>query len=451
MQRRNTPGLSAQIKELLIQRGLEARARAATKTLAAAAATAESAPADLERYCRFDLHPGYQQLRIITAGAAQLGIASPFFRPHESVAGARTRIGGREYLNFSSYNYLGLNGHPAVSSAAKAAIDQYGTSVSASRAVSGERPVHRDLEKELARIYGTDDAVVFVSGHATNVTTIGHLFGPRDLVLHDELIHNSTLQGIQLAGAHRRPFPHNDWAALDDILARQRSEFERVLIVLEGIYSMDGDYPELPRFIEVKRRHRALLMVDEAHSFGVMGANGLGIREHFALSGDAVDIWMGTLSKALAGCGGYIAGATALVEHLKFLAPGFLYSVGMAPPVAAAAHAALQCLQEQPERSQTLRARGALFLELARTAGIDTGTSAGISVIPAIVGSSIRAVRVSDALFTRGINVQPILYPAVPEKQARLRFFMCCEHSESDIRTAVAALAAEMLNQRVIV
>jgi len=448
MQRKSTPGLSAQIKELLIQRGLEARSRAATQTLAAAAATAESDPADFERYCRFERHPGYQQLRIITAGAAQLGIASPFFKPHEGIAGARTRIGGREYLNFSSYNYLGLNGHPAVSAAAKAAIDRYGTSVSASRAVSGERPVHRDLEKALARIYGTDDAVVFVSGHATNVTTIGYLFGPRDLVLHDELIHNSTLQGIQLAGAHRLPFPHNDWAALDDLLTRQRREFERVLIVLEGIYSMDGDYPELPRFIEVKRRHRALLMVDEAHSFGVMGPNGLGIREHFALSGDAVDIWMGTLSKTLAGCGGYIAGTSALVEHLKFLAPGFLYSVGMAPPVAAAALAALECLKQHPERPQALRERGALFLELARAAGIDTGTSAGISVIPAIVGSSIRAVRVSDALFTRGINVQPILYPAVPEKQARLRFFMCCEHSESDIRTAVAALAAEMVNQR---
>jgi 8-amino-7-oxononanoate synthase len=286
--------------------------------------------------------------------------------------------------------------------------------------------------------------VVFVSGHATNVTAIGHLFGPRDLILHDALIHNSTLQGVQLAGARRLPFPHNDWAALDALLTQERRKFERVLIVVEGIYSMDGDFPELPRFVDIKRRHKAFLMIDEAHSFGVMGATGLGIREHYSLAGDAVDIWMGTLSKTLAGCGGYIAGTTALVEHLKFLAPGFLYSVGMAPPLAAASLAALEHLRSDPSRVATLRARGALFLKLAQAAGVDTGTSAGISVIPAIVGSSTRAARLSAALFARGINVQPILYPAVPEKLARLRFFMSCEHSEADIRTAVGALAAEL-------
>ena len=214
--------------------------------------------------------------------------------------------------------------------------------------------------------------------------------------------------------------------------------------MIEGIYSMDGDFPELPRFIDIKRRHKAFLMIDEAHSFGVMGATGLGIREHFGLQGGDVDIWMGTLSKALAGCGGYIAGETALVEHLKFLAPGFLYSVGMAPPVAAASLAALECLRREPERAAALRERGAMFLQLARESGINTGTSAGLAVIPAIVGSSMRAARVSAALFERGINVQPILHPAVPEKLARLRFFMSCEHSEADIREAVGALASEL-------
>ncbi len=443
MQRKTSPGLTGALKEQLIRRGLEARLRKATEAPRTSLPLNEPGGAAADRYCRFDLHPGYQQLRIIAEGAAQLGITSPFFKPHEGIAGARTRIGEREYLNFSSYNYLGLNGHPAVAAAAKAAIDRYGTSVSASRAVSGERSVHRELEQALARVYDTDAAVVFVSGHATNVTTIGCLFGPRDLVLHDELIHNSSLQGIQLAGAHRLAFAHNDWGALNDVLARRRGEFERVLVVVEGIYSMDGDYPDLPRFIDVKRRHRALLMVDEAHSFGVMGKRGLGVREHFGLAGGDVDIWMGTLSKALAGCGGYIAGCTALVEHLKFLAPGFLYSVGMSPPVTAAALAALEQLLEHPERPQTLRERGALFLELARAAGVNTGLSAGISVIPAIVGSSIRAARLAEALFARGINVQPVFYPAVAEKQARLRFFMNSEHSEADIRTAVAALAAQ--------
>ena len=399
-----------------------------------------------EQHYRFHLHPGYQQIRIISEGATRLGIESPFFMLHEGIAGATTRIDGREYINYASYNYLGLSGHPNIAAAAKEAIDRYGTSVSASRLVSGERPVHRQLEQAIARVYDVDDAITFVSGHATNVTTIGHLFAPQDLILHDELIHNSVVQGITLSGARRLPFPHNDWSALDAILSQQRHHFQRVLIVLEGIYSMDGDYPELPRFVDLKKRYRAFLMVDEAHSFGVMGRTGLGIREHFGLPGADVDIWMGTLSKALAGCGGYVAGESALVEHLKFLAPGFLYSVGMPPPTAAASLAALQCLQGEPERVATLQERGRLFLAQARAAGVDTGSSAGFAVIPALTGSSIKAARLASALFERGINVQPILYPAVPEKSARLRFFISCQHTEAQIRQTVATLA-EALGQ----
>ena len=283
-----------------------------------------------------------------------------------------------------------------------------------------------------------------VSGHATNVTVIGHLFGPRDLVLHDALIHNSTVQGIQLAGAKRLAFAHNDIDSLDALLAQHRRHYQRVLVVVEGLYSMEGDFPDLRRLVEVKRRHRALLMVDEAHSFGVMGATGMGLREHFGLAGGDVDLWMGTLSKALAGCGGFIAGEAALVENLKFLAPGFLYSVGMAPPLAAAALAALEQLRAEPWRARGLQANGALFLAEARAAGIDTGSSAGIAVVPAIAGGSLRAVRLSEALFARGINVQPILYPAVPEKAARLRFFISHDHTEKHIRDAVRALAEEL-------
>ena len=446
--RKGLPGLTAQIKDRLIQQALERRLRQAAqdsdlKPPTGAALAAESTP---EQHWRFDLHPGYQQLRIITEGAARLEIDSPFFMLHEGIAGACTRIGGREYINFASYNYLGLSGHAEVCEAAKQAIDRFGTSVSASRLVAGERSVHRELEQAIAAAYGSQSAVTFVSGHATNVTTIGYLFGARDLIVHDELVHNSVLQGISLAGARRLPFSHNDWAALDSLLAEQRAHFQRVLIVLEGIYSMDGDYPDLPRFIDIKRKYRAFLMIDEAHSFGVMGNSGLGIREHFGVDSSDVDIWMGTLSKALAGCGGYVAGESALVEHLRYLAPGFLYSVGMPPPVAAASLAALRCLQREPQRVRTLQARGQLFLRLAQAAGVDTGTSAGLAVIPAITGGSARAARLAAALFARGIHVQPIVYPAVPEKAARLRFFVSCEHSEEEVRETVSALAEELQN-----
>jgi 8-amino-7-oxononanoate synthase len=445
MPARHLRGLSAQIKDKLIQKTLERRLQQLT-----------DAPPDHlfkrhtdsqlqvpEAHYRFSLHPGYQQIRIINDGAERLGLKSPFFKQHQGVAGATTCIDGRELVNFGSYNYLGFSGDADVSNAAKAAIDRYGTTVSASRIVSGERPLHRQLERALADLYEVDDAIVFVSGHATNVTTIGHLFGPKDLVVHDALIHNSTLQGTQLSGAKRLPFPHNDWAALDALLLEQRQDFERVLIVIEGIYSMDGDFPDLPKFIEIKRRHHAFLMVDEAHSLGVMGLTGRGIREHFGVAGKDVDIWMGTLSKALAGCGGYIAGETALVEHLKFMAPGFLYSVGMSPPLAAASLAALQKLLLEPQRVQALQANGAYFLEQAKARGLDTGLSTGLAVIPVITGSSILATRLSEALFQRGISVQPILFPAVPEKSARLRFFMSCQHTQAQIKLTVDAVAQE--------
>ena len=447
--RKALQGLAAPLKERLIQEALQRRMRKTELERNAPARRAtpersEHSDSIPDSWCRFDLHPDYQQLRILNEGAEKLGVSNPFFRVHEGCAGATTLIGTETFTNFSSYNYLGLAGHPEVNAAAKAAIDRYGTSASASRLVSGERPIHRDLEQALAAVHGVDDCVVFVSGHATNVSTIGHLFGPKDLIVHDALIHNSALIGAQLSGARRMPFAHNDWEALDQLLTQCRLQYERVLIVIEGLYSMDGDVPDLPQFVEIKRRHRAFLMVDEAHSMGVLGRSGGGIQEHFGLRGADVDIWMGTLSKALASCGGYIAGASALVEHLKCAAPGFLYSVGMPPPAAAAALAALRIMQAEPHRSQMLQTRGRQFLEAARARGVDTGLSMGLSVIPTITHSSLKAARLSEALFRRKINVQPIVYPAVQERSARLRFFISCEHTEAQIKTTVEALADEM-------
>jgi 8-amino-7-oxononanoate synthase len=207
---------------------------------------------------------------------------------------------------------------------------------------------------------------------------------------------------------------------------------------------MDGDYPDLKRFIEIKKRHKAFLMVDEAHSLGVLGDRGHGIKEHAGIDGHEVDLWMGTLSKTLASCGGYIAGEKALIDHLKFSAPGFLYSVGIAPPVAAAAIAALKILDQEPERVKSLKARGNQFLALAQEKGLNVGSSAGLSVIPIITGSSATSGRLSNACFERGINVQPIFYPAVQEGMARLRFFICSSHTEEQIEQTVNILVEEM-------
>jgi 8-amino-7-oxononanoate synthase len=445
--------LTHQVKDRLIQQALERRLKRTGMAEPLSGATPPAGGVDARRpltgipdaYYRFEKHPACQQLRIIQEGGRQLGVPNPFFRVHEGIATNVTRIGGCEYLNYSSYNYLGLSGDPDVARAAKEAIDQFGTSVSASRPVSGERALHRELEAALGEAYEVDDCIALVSGHATNVTALGYLFGPRDLILHDALVHNSILQGIQLSGAKRLAFPHNDLQALEALLAQERTRHERVLVVVEGIYSMDGDYPDLPTLIDLRNRFRCFLMVDEAHSFGVMGERGLGIRDFFGAEGRQVDIWMGTLSKTLAGCGGYIAGCKALIEPLKYFAPGFLYSVGMAPPLAAAALAALQKMLREPQRVLTLHQRAGQFLTLARSAGIDTGTSAGLAVIPAITGSSLKAARVSNALFARGINAQPILYPAVPEKSARIRFFLSSLHTEAQVEQTVAALHEELL------
>src|SRR6266849_6266332 len=364
----------------------------------------------LDNLCRFDRYPPYLMMKRRETALFSIGLKNPYFPLGEGVAGAEIIVEGRRCLNYASYNYLDLAGDRRVNEAAVAAIARYGTSVSASRLASGERPIHRELEAELAATLGTEDALVFVSGHATNVTVIGHLLGRKDLVLHDELIHNSVLQGCILSGAHR-------------------GKFERVLLVIEGIYSMDGDMPDLPRFIEVKRRHKAFLMIDEAHSFGVLGERGFGIGEHFAVAPADVDIWMGTLSKALASCGGYIAGSRALVQYLKYTTPGFLYSVGLSPADAGAALAALRLLHAEPERVARLRRIAARFLARAKARGLDTGHSAGSAVVPVVVGASRVALGLSQALLAEGILAAPIIHPVVPESAARVRFFLSAAHT----------------------
>ena len=438
---RNLFGLSTQARARLIER-LSTTAAARLAPAPVRAAGPDAADAGDGRLDVGQLE-AYREIRLIEEAADYLGIADPFFRVHEGVAGAETLIGNRRYVNFASYNYLGLNGDPRIAAAAKAAIDRYGTSVSASRPVSGERPIHRQLEAALARLHGAEDAVALVGGHSTNVTVIGHLLGRNDLIVHDALIHNSIVQGAILSGARRAPFRHLDAAAADKLLAEARPRHGHALLVIEGHYSMDGDVPDLAAFVAVARRHRAWLMVDDAHALGVLGPRGFGLADHAGIDPAEVDIWMGTLSKSLVSCGGYIAGRKELIEYLKRMAPGFVFSVGIAPPAAAAALTAIEILAAEPERVRRLNERAGLFLDLAKAGGVDVGGSVGAAIVPVITGSSIAAARLAQALFRRGINVQPILYPAVPERAARLRFFLTAEHTEGQVKDAAAALLEE--------
>ena len=371
-------------------------------------------------------------------------IADPFYRCHEARHGVMTQIAGQKYVNYASYDYLGLNQHPTVVEAAKAAIERFGTSVSASRIVAGERPLHQELERALAEFYGVEASVAFVSGHATNVSTISTLMTGDDLIIHDDLSHNSVLVGTKLSGATALAFRHNDADALEALLKQHRHIHKRALIVAEGLYSMDGDVADLPSLVALKEKYGAWLMIDEAHALGVLGATGQGSAEHFGIDPSRVDIWMGTLSKALASCGGYIAGKRELIEVLKYQAPGLVYSVGLSPPLTAAAIASLKILKAEPERVARLQTNGKLFLSLARAAGMNTSTSEGYAVVSVIVGDLVNAGRMADRLLARGLNVLPIIYPAVAMKAARLRFFLTSEHTPAQIREAVQTMREEL-------
>lgn len=376
---------------------------------------------------------------------AELGLPHPYFVVHDGSRGATTRAGGAELLDFSGSDYLGLATHPAVTAAAKAAIDRYGTSVSASRLASGERPIHRELEDALASHLGTPAALAFVSAHATNVTVLGHLLSPGDLIVYDAHAHDSILQGARLSGAQRRVFRHNDLAALDRILTRASGRYRRVVIAVEGVYSMDGDVAPLPDLVELRNLHHATLYVDEAHSTGVLGARGRGSAEHWGVEPAAVDLWMGTLSKALASGGGYIAGPAELVSYLRYSAPGFVYSTGLAPSAAAAALAALELLAAEPDRAGIAPARASRFRRLAGEAGLDIGRSEeGTAIVPVLVGDTVTALRLADRLWRAGISASPIVYPAVREGSARLRFMFNAHHTEADVDRAISQLTAQV-------
>ena len=386
----------------------------------------------------FHIPAEYAFLKRAFESKGELGVADFYYQAFEGPNRERAVRDGNEFINFCSYDYLGMAGDPDVSAAAIKAVETYGTSVSASRLVSGERPFHRELEVAIADLMGAEEALVFVSGFVTNADAIGHLMGPDDLIIHDALIHASVREGVRLSGAAVESFPHGDLDALEKLLADQHNEARQILIVVEGIYSMDGDIPDLPRLVEMKRRYGALLMVDEAHSIGVLGAGGRGIGEHQQVATDDVDLWMGTLSKAFASCGGYLAGKRELITYLRHTAPAFVYSVGLAPPLAAAALTSIQLLRQQPERVAKLRLRTHLFHRLAKEKGLDLGNSHPDSAVAPLMMAEPRQVTwLGRFLLERKILVIPLGFPAVPWNKPRFRFFVTANHSEDDIRQAI--------------
>lgn len=388
--------------------------------------------------------PGYRQFVIQKKVVARFGVDNPFFRLGEGMPRDQLRIAGTDCLNFSTYDYLGLNGSDAVNEAAEKAIHSFGTTAGASRMASGERPPHRALEEGIRDFIGAEDCLTFISGYMTNTSVISHLFGKNDLVALDALSHNSLVMGSVFSGAARFMFPHNDMEALERHLAENRSRYDRVLLVTEGLFSMDGTIGNIPELIRIKKRHGCFLMVDDAHSLGVLGKSGRGAAEHFGVPQDDIDISMGTLSKTLCGCGGYVVGSRELISYLRYTAPGFLYSVAMSPPLAAASLAALEETWRQPERIGRLWELGEHFLRKASDLGLDTGQAVGRGIVPVFTGNSMVAAYMSNALFDKGINVLPVVHPVVPEGSARLRFFLNVTHTREQIDRALDAVVSEL-------
>ncbi|MCB1510952.1 MAG: aminotransferase class I/II-fold pyridoxal phosphate-dependent enzyme [Hyphomicrobiaceae bacterium] len=389
-------------------------------------------------------HPAYKSLRKYEMIGGMIGLKTPFFKTIEGTEGSNTSIDGRPYLNFAWCDYLGLNRAPQLRQAAKEAIDQYGTCVSASRMVAGQTPLHEQLETEIAEFLDVDAALLFVSGHAANVSTIGTIMSEDDLIIHDEFVHNSAVIGMRLSRATTKSFRHNDLNHLEELLREHRGSYGNVLVLVEGLYSTEGDLCDLAAVADLKERYGAWLMVDDAHGTGVLGKTGRGIMEHCNIDARRVDIWMGTLSKTLASVGGYIAGSKTLIEILKHTAPGFVFSVGLPPAMTAAALASVRLIRAEPDRVERLHKHGQLFLSEAKAHGLNTGVSSGYGMLPVIAGDVIKSMRLWHRVFARDINPSLIVYPGVPMKAGRLRFFLTSEHTEDEVKQAVRVTAEEL-------
>ena len=296
------------------------------------------------------------------------------------------------------------------------------------------------MERKLAHWKGTEDAIVLVGGHSTNVTFIGNFCSENDLILYDVLIHNSITEGIRMSLADARPFPHNDYRALENILENRRDRYEKVLIVIEGAYSMDGDVAPVPEFVRIKKEYDCFLMVDEAHSMLVLGESGRGVDEHFGIDPKDIDIHMGTLSKGFGTCGGYLAGSHNLIEYLRYNLPGFVFSVGISPPLAAAVVKAIEIMERDNSRIERLHRNIAVFMREAERHGFDTCLAGETAVTPIMIGSDELAFMLSKQLEEDGIIVPPAVFPAVARGQARLRFCLTSEHTEEQIVYALERL-----------
>jgi 8-amino-7-oxononanoate synthase len=348
--------------------------------------------------------------------------------------GARVIVDGREMGMFASYSYLGLVGHPRINAAAKAAIDRFGSGTHGVRTLAGSLTLHRELEETIAEFKGAEAAVTYTSGYVTNLTVVSTLLGRGDYVISDKLNHASIVDGCLMSGAKFLRFKHNDMEALESRLQHLPSGATK-LVVTDSVFSMDGDMTDFPRVVELCKRYNAWLMVDEAHSVGVLGKTGRGIEEHFGLEG-TIDIKMGTLSKTIPSVGGYVAGKKELVEYLRHASRAYIFSAALPPAQAAAAKAAFEVILDEPWRVKKLCANTQQFIRGLQERGLDTLYSQ-TAIVPVVCGSDETAYLMTREAQRHDVFVLPVVSPAVPPGLARLRATVTAAHEPEEIERAM--------------
>jgi 8-amino-7-oxononanoate synthase len=386
--------------------------------------------------------------------AAKQADLLPYFRILESQAGPLVEMEGRETIMLGSNNYLGLTTDERVKEAARDALEQYGTGVTGSRLLNGTTPLHVELERELADWMGTEDVIVYTTGYQSNLGAISAVVEPGDTVICDSGDHASILDGCKLSGARLRPFRHNRMDKLETMLERAAADESGALVVVDGVFSMEGDVCDLPPIVELCERFGARLMVDEAHGVGVLGTRGTGACELFGLE-DQVDLRMGTFSKSLASCGGFIAGNEAVIEYLRIASRAFIFSASAVPAAVGAALAALRIIRSEGGELMARLLENAAYLrqgfrelglKVVEPGTLPDGTEATTPVVPVIVGDDWQAVMLWKALFEAGVYTNVALHPAVPPGGALLRTSLMATHEREHLDRALEIIAE--VNQR---
>lgn len=362
--------------------------------------------------------------------------------PLARMAGPRSGALDAEFTMFSSYSYLGLIGHPRLQKAVSDAVQQYGTSTGGVRLLTGTLQLHHDLETELAAFLGVEAAAVFPSGYDANLAAISSLFGPNDVAILDQYAHQSIVEGVRLAGCEMRRFRHNDMEDLERRLRQARNRgAERILVAVDSVFSMDGDETPLADVIALKKKYNAFLLVDEAHSIGAIGQTGRGICEHQNVDPNEIDILTGSLSKAIASSGGFVAGSLGLKIYIQHGSAPYMFSAAITPANAAAIREALRIIDDEPEHLERLRENTVILREGLARVGVET-TASTTPVIPVLLRDEWRAYKWARLLLERGIFVSAVVYPAVSPGAARLRLCATASHRDEHFETLFEGLEA---------